>query len=75
MSQKVTAIDIVGQRLAYEILRDAEPLWEDYPDIGEHDWERVVERATSYVEAPNGAVLAKARAELRARSDDESLSA
>jgi hypothetical protein len=49
------AIDTVARHYISHIIRtamDAEYSgWEDYPEIGQHDWTRVVERAEAYVPA------------------------
>lgn len=46
-----SAIDAVARRIVRRVVRDAIEIqvaafeWEDYPEIGESDWERVLDRA------------------------------
>lgn len=36
------SIDVVARQIAFRIFDPERALWEDYPEIGEDDWERVV---------------------------------
>jgi hypothetical protein len=36
------ALERLAQQVVYNAVQDVE--WESYPEIGEHDWERVCER-------------------------------
>lgn len=43
------AIDTVARRYVARRLALADIGWEDFADIGEHDWDRVVDRATELI--------------------------
>ena len=43
--------------------------WEDFPDIGEHDWERVMARAKDLAEAPERDEFDRAYALLKERAE------
>lgn len=45
-------IDIVARRIAWAIFDYEKALWEDYPDIGEDDWDRVVEAVEKFAPEP-----------------------
>lgn len=67
------AVDIVAKRALRNAASapDCEPLWEDYPDIGEHDWALVEERLHDLVEliAPDEGTFEAAYDYLKERSD------
>lgn len=48
-----SAIDVVARMIAWRISDPERADWEDYPDIGEHDWERVIARVHDLVGAPS----------------------
>lgn len=56
MSDRMTteqAIDIVARHCARYALEDAGAQeWENYPELGERDWERVSERLNQLVAVP-----------------------
>lgn len=67
-----SAVDILAREAAYKLtLADAGLLWEDYPDIGETDWEAVVVRVLDRAKAdkPEPAELVDAYEFLSARAD------
>jgi hypothetical protein len=45
------AVRAVARRVLAEQIERHLPDWEDYPDIGEHDWARVVARVRWVAEA------------------------
>lgn len=44
--------------------------WEDYPDIGEDDWERIMDRAGEMIKEPSAQEFTKAYAHLSTRAKD-----
>ncbi|WP_218929048.1 hypothetical protein [Actinomyces bowdenii] len=65
------AIDVVAHDALGKRQRDL--LWEDYPEIGEHDWAAVVERVDQITEGliPDPHELQRAMALLASRVEDE----
>jgi hypothetical protein len=47
----VTPVDVVARSVLAAILSDDEDRWEDYPEIGEHDWIAVMDRVRAIAEA------------------------
>lgn len=45
------AVDAVARRLVYNAYHGGRQDWEDFPEIGEHDWSDVTTRAFRIVEA------------------------
>lgn len=43
--------------------------WDSYPDLGENDWERVLDRAAEIADDPGVAAFNAAYAVLKARAD------
>lgn len=54
------ALDIVARRVIADATDGIK--WEDYPDIGEHDWDRVTERVVDLAPDPGGERFEKAYA-------------
>ena len=46
------AIEIVATDIVAGIRNEQEPQWEDYPDIGEYDWERIDARVHELLQTP-----------------------
>lgn len=47
------AIDVVARRLIADLVaNEVGSRWDSYPDVGEHDWERIVARARMLAEHP-----------------------
>lgn len=74
--ETVQAIETVARRVLF-VLVDTEyygaDVWEDFPEIGEHDWDRVVDQARALVGGlnPSGSLYADAYAHLKSRATDE----
>lgn len=45
-------IDIVARFVAWQIFDPERASWEDYPEIGEYDWERVLRAVEVYTTIP-----------------------
>lgn len=66
------AIDVVARWALADLVARADNLWSDYyPDIGEHDWERVDARMRDLAERPDQEVYDKAYALLAARCEHD----
>jgi len=65
------AIDIVARHaLIYLVEQFLSDEWDAYPDIGEDDWETIVEAAHALVVEPSEAAYDKAYEFLAARADN-----
>lgn len=47
-----SAIDVVARMIAWRISDPERALWEEYPDIGEHDWERIMKVVENLIGEP-----------------------
>lgn len=72
------AIDVIARRVVHLLLTapvggsEDIALWEDYPEIGEHDWDRVIDRAKVLAPPnPDADEYTAAYAHLSARVDAE----
>lgn len=62
------AIEIVARQALAEAVEDL--AWEDYPEIGEHDWERVLDAAADLAQYPVGYLAAYELLEARAEHSE-----
>ena len=62
------AIAIVAERALWAAAQEIE--WADYGDIGEHDWDRVLEEIDRRSEAPNLDLYQEAYDHLAARAEE-----
>jgi len=63
------AKDVIAQLIAAEVLRECEPLWENYPEIGEYDWEDIARRVGALLVPPTSEEFAEAYAVLKAGAE------
>lgn len=69
----IEARTIIARRIAYAAIvsADVEDGWENYPDIGESDWEKVAFESGTLIVDPTEAEYEAAYALLAARSDGQ----
>lgn len=68
------AIEAVAAHvIATSVQRDLGERWEDYPEIGEHDWERVAEQVEEMLPRVSPTRFREAYARLEARADQEAV--
>jgi len=65
------AIDIIARHALANAVFDIEDSWENYPDIGERDWEWIVHEAGQLLPYPDKAKYDEAYALLSARANVE----
>lgn len=66
-------IQTVARKVLVAQLEDVANLWEDYPDLGEWDWEAVVEEVKRIADdlAPDEGNYERAYAQLAARAEND----
>jgi len=65
------AITIVAQAVVANSVSIGDDDWEDFPDVGEHDWEMVVHVADAIAAQPDPDELHAALVLLAARAEEE----
>lgn len=65
------AVDVIARHCLSVLALSAKPddAWEDYPDIGEHDWARVILRMASLAPIPEIEEYRQAYDHLRLRAE------
>ena len=51
------------------VRRGLEDAWEDYPEVGQHDWERIEKQIAQWVSAPDSEALTAAMEYLEGRAE------